>query len=186
LNRSDGKASVVTEEIASFTDNGILLKSGEELTADVIVTATGLNLRVLGDIRFEVDGQAIDFPSTFSYKAMMYSDVPNIVSTFGYINASWTLRSDLTAEYACRLINHMDTAGMRQCTPRLREEDRDMQALPWIENFSSGYIQRCTHLLPRQGNRTPWVNTQNYDLDRKMIRDGKIADDVLEFSNPVT
>jgi len=179
-----GKASVVTDEIVSFTNTGILLKSGEELPADIIVTATGLNLRVLGDIQFEVDGQTVDISRTYSYKAMMYSDMPNVISTFGYINASWTLRADLTAEYACRLVNHMDTIGMRQCTPRLRDEDQEMPGLPWIKNFSSGYIQRRTHLMPKQGNRAPWVNTQNYDLDKKMIRDGEVADDVLEFRSP--
>ena len=107
-----------------------------------------------------------------------------MISTFGYVNASWTLKADLTAEYACRLINHMDATNTRQCTPRLRDTDRDMPARAWIEGFSSGYIQRQLHLLPKQGDRAPWINTQNYGLDRKIIRDGEIADDVLEFSNP--
>jgi len=179
-----GKATVATDEIDTFTEDGILLKSGEELAADIIVTATGLNLLVLGGTRFIVDGKPVDFSETFSYKAMMYSDVPNMVSTFGYINASWTLKADLTAEYVCRLINHMDETGTRQCTPRLRGEDRNMSARPWIENFSSGYIQRQMHLLPKQGDHDPWINTQDYARDKKIIREGEIADGVMEFAGP--
>ena len=131
-----------------------------------------------------VDSQVIDCSKTFSYKAMMYSDVPNLVSTFGYINASWTLRADLTAEYACRLINHMDAIGSRQCTPRLRDDEQDMPGRPWITEFSSGYVQRIMHKFPKQGDREPWINTQNYGLDKKMIRDGSLDDGVLSFSNP--
>ena len=150
-----GRASVVTDRIDTFTKNGILLKSGKKLEADIIVTATGLNLVVLGGVEFTVDTQPVEFPKTYTYKGMMYSDVPNLVSTFGYINASWTLRADLTAEYVCRLINHMDNKGFRQCTPRLRDEERNMPARPWIDNFSSGYIQRLMHLFPKQGDRPP-------------------------------
>jgi cation diffusion facilitator CzcD-associated flavoprotein CzcO len=175
---------VVTDEIDTFTENGILLKSGEELAADIIVTATGLNLLVLGGAQFIVDGEPVDFSKTFSYKAMMYSNVPNMVSTFGYINASWTLKADLTAEYVCRLINHMDETGTSQCTPRLLGKDRDMPARPWIQDFSSGYIQRQIHLLPKQGDNGPWINSQDYSHDKKMIRDAPIDDGVLEFSNP--
>ncbi|MDA0681680.1 MAG: NAD(P)/FAD-dependent oxidoreductase [Proteobacteria bacterium] len=180
-----GKATVVTGEIEAFTENGVLMKSGDEHVADIVISATGLNLLVLGGTEFIVDGKTIDFPQTFSYKAMMYSDVPNMISTFGYINASWTLKADLTAEYACRLLSHMDETGMRQCTPRLRGKDRHMVARPWIENFSSGYIQRQMHVLPKQGDHEPWINTQDYRRDKKIIRDGEIDDGVLEFSNPV-
>lgn len=179
-----GKASVVTDHIDTFTEKGVLLKSGRELEADIIVTATGLDLILLGGVELVVDGQPIELANTFSYKAMMYSDVPNLVSTFGYINASWTLRADLTAEYACRLINHMDAIGFRQCTPRLRDEDRDMPAQSWITGFSSGYMQRIMHMFPKQGDRAPWLNTQNYGLDRKMIRNASIDDGVLTFSSP--
>ena len=178
------KASVITEKIDTFTEDGLLLQSGEQVPADIIVTATGLNLLVLGGVSFSVDGLPVDFSDTFSYKALMYSDVPNMLSTFGYINASWTLKADLTAEFLCRLIKHMDETGARQCTPRLRGNDRDMPARPWIEGFSSGYIQRQMHLLPKQGDHAPWVNTQNYDLDKEIIRDGDIADGVMEFTNP--
>src|SRR5690606_36510823 len=117
----EGRASVVTDHIDTFTEKGILLKSGKELEADVIVTATGLNLKVLGGIDLTVDGRHVDFSQTMSYKGMMYSDVPNFASAFGYTNASWTLKCDLTCEYVCRLINHMDETGTRQATPRLKD-----------------------------------------------------------------
>lgn len=180
----DGKASVVTETIDCFTETGILLQSGEQLAADIIVTATGLELCVLGGAEFSIDGRLVDFSKTWSYKSMMFSDVPNLISTFGYINASWTLKADLTAEFACRVIAHMDAMGMCQCVPRLREEDENMPAADWIKHFSSGYIQRKMHLLPRQGDRPPWLNTQDYLLDRKVIREAPVDDGVLTFSHP--
>lgn len=179
----DGRATVVTDTIDTFTENGILLKSGKELEADIVVTATGLELKVLGGTVFSVDGRKVHFHKTWSYKSMMFSDVPNLISTFGYINASWTLKADLTSEYACRVINHMDATGTNHCVPQLREEDRDMQADDWIKDFSSGYIQREIHLLPRQGDRAPWSNTQNYTADKKMIREGPIDDGVLVFGD---
>ena len=147
------------------------------------MTATGLELKVLGGTVFSVDGRQVHFHKTWSYKSMMFSDVPNLISTFGYINASWTLKADLTSEYACRVINHMDATGTNHCVPQLREEDRDMQADDWIKDFSSGYIQREIHLLPRQGDRAPWSNTQNYTADKKMIREGPIDDGVLVFGD---
>ena len=180
----DGRAAVVTDTIETFTENGIRLASGRELEADIIVTATGLELCVLGDAEFFVDGRKVSFPDTFSYKSMMFSDVPNLISTFGYINASWTLKADLTAEFACRVINHMDRTGSRMCVPTLRDEDREMPADDWIRDFSSGYIQRKIHLLPKQGNRWPWTNSQNYLSDRKTIGEGPIDDGVLRFSDP--
>jgi len=179
-----GKSSIVTDLMDTFTEKGVLLQSGEELEADIIVTATGLNLVLLGGMVLVVDGQAIDLANTFSYKGMMYSDIPNLITTFGYINASWTLRADLTAEYACRVINHMDAINARQCTPRLRDDEQDMPARNWITEFSSGYMQRIMHKFPKQGDREPWLNTQNYVLDKKMIHDEPIDDDVLMFSNP--
>ena len=179
----DGSVDVVTAEIDHFTENGIQLKNGELLEADIIVTATGLKLVVMGEAAFSVDGQAVDFADTWTYKGMMFSDVPNLVQTFGYINASWTLRADLTSEYVCRVLNLMDSLGMRQCTPRLRSEDGDMAARPWIVDFTPGYMQRAMHLFPKQGDRYPWVNIQNYAADKKMIRKDSIKDDVLIFSN---
>ena len=114
---------------------------------------------------------------------MMYSDLPNLVTTFGYINASWTLRADLTAEYACRIMNHMDETGCQQCTPRLRDEDKNMPARKWITAFSSGYMQRVMHLFPKQGDKAPWLNTQNYAEDKKLLSDRAVDDGVLQFSN---
>ena len=178
-----GKASVVTDQIERFTETGVALRSGQHLDADIVVTATGLNLVVLGEMQFAVDGEAVDFAQTWTYKGMMYSDVPNLVSTFGYINASWTLRADLTAEYVCRLINRMDELGVRQVTPRLRDSDLDMPARPWIDGFSSGYMQRMMHRFPRQGDREPWINPQNYSRDKKMIRSGTLEDGALIFDN---
>ena len=177
----DGQASIVTDGIVEFTKDGIRLESGEILEAEIIVTATGLDLRVLGDVELRVDGEPIDISKTFSYKSMMFSDVPNLVSTFGYINASWTLKSDLTAEYSCRLLNHMASNGFRQCTPRLPEHEQGMTGEDWIKGFSSGYIQRKLHLLPRQGKEWPWLNTQNYILDRKTIGESPIDDGILKF-----
>ena len=180
----DGHASIVTDTIDEFTENGIRLESGQQLEADIIVTATGLDLRVLGDVNISVDDRPIDLSKTFSYKSMMFSDVPNLVSTFGYINASWTLKADLTAEFSCRLLNHLAATGMRQCTPRLQEHEREMAGEDWIEGFSSGYIQRKMHLLPKQGTESPWLNTQNYALDRKVIGEGPLEDGCLRFTNP--
>ncbi len=179
-----GKADVVTDEIERFTAEGIALKSGATLEADIIVSATGLELKVLGGAEFSVDGEVVQFPETYSYKGMMFSDVPNLVYTIGYINASWTLRSELVAEYVCRLINHMDEHGVSQCTPRLRAEDRGMGTHLMIENFSPGYMRRGMHLFPKQGDRDPWRNTQNYALDKQTIRHQPIADGALEFTNP--
>jgi cation diffusion facilitator CzcD-associated flavoprotein CzcO len=178
-----GKASIVTDRIQRFTETGIELESGKTLEADIIVTATGLNLVVLGEMQFVVDGAPVDFSETWTYKGMMYSDVPNLVSTFGYINASWTLRADLIAEYVCRLINHMEETGTRQVTPRLREIDRQMPARPWIDHFSSGYMQREMHRFPKQGDHEPWTNPQNYGKDKKMIRFAPLEDGALVFSS---
>jgi cation diffusion facilitator CzcD-associated flavoprotein CzcO len=178
----EGKASVVTDHIASFTETGIQLASGEHLDADIIVTATGLELVTLGEMDFFVDGNQVDFAKTWTYKGFAYSDIPNMASTFGYINASWTLRSDLTAEYVCRLLNHMRKKGVAQCTPRLREQDRNMKERPWIDGFSSGYMQRMMHRMPRQGDHEPWINPQNYRRDKKMFKHSPIDDGVMQFS----
>jgi cation diffusion facilitator CzcD-associated flavoprotein CzcO len=178
----EGKASVVTDHITSFTETGIQLASGEHLDADIIITATGLELVTLGEMDFFVDGNQVDFAKTWTYKGFAYSDIPNLASTFGYINASWTLRSDLTAEYVCRLLNHMRKKGVAQCTPRLREQDRSMKERPWIDGFSSGYMQRMMHRMPRQGDHEPWINPQNYRRDKKMFKHSPIDDGVMQFS----
>jgi len=156
-----GKASVVTDTIERFTETGIALSSGKHLDADIIITATGLDLVVLGEVKFAIDGAPVDFSESWTYKGMMYSDVPNLVCTFGYVNASWTLRADLTSEYTCRLLNHMDETGARRVTPRLRDSDRDMPARKWLDKFSPGYMRRVIHLFPKQGDREPWINPQN-------------------------
>jgi cation diffusion facilitator CzcD-associated flavoprotein CzcO len=176
-----GKASVVTDHIESFTERGIRLRSGEELAADIVVTATGLELVILGEMRLSVDGSPVDIAQTWTYKALMYSGVPNLVTTFGYINASWTLRADLTAEFACRLIEHLDRTGARQVTPRLRAAERDMPARPWIAAFTSGYVQRGMHLFPKQGDREPWTNPQDYGYERKALRASELEDGALVF-----
>ena len=177
-----GKASVVTDQIETFTETGIRLTSGETLEADIVVTATGLQLVTLGEMDFVVDGEPVDFSKTWSYKGLAYSDVPNLASSFGYINASWTLRADLTCEYVCRLLNHMRDTGTVQCTPRLRESDRSMPERPWIDGFSAGYMQRVMHLFPRQGDREPWINPQNYTADKKLFRKAPLEDGVMRFS----
>ncbi len=179
-----GQASVVTDEIDRFTATGIKLVSGAEIAADIIVTATGLELVWLGGASFTVDGAPVHFPDTCSYKGMMFSDVPNLMYTIGYINASWTLRSELVAEYACRLLNHLDTSHTRQCTPRLSAAAQGMPTRLMIDGFNPGYMRRALHLFPRQGDRDPWRNTQNYTLDKQTIRDAPLADGVLAFSNP--
>jgi len=181
-----GKAEVVTDEIERFTATGIQLKSGTTLDADIIVSATGLELLWLGGAQFSVDGAPVDFSERYSYKGTLFSDVPNLVYTLGYINASWTLRAELVSEFACRLVNHFTATGTAQCTPRLRAQDRHMPKRPLIEGFTPGYMQRGVHLFPKQGDRDPWQNPQNYVLDRKIIREGALDDGVLEFRAPAT
>jgi cation diffusion facilitator CzcD-associated flavoprotein CzcO len=160
----DGKASVVTDEIERFTETGILCKSGKLLEADIIVTATGFNLNVLGDIAFTIDGEPLVFSDTVTYRGMMFTGVPNMAWVFGYFRASWTLRTDLVADFVCRLLNHMKDKGARMVTPTLRPEDKDMPLLPWIdpENFNPGYIMRGMHLLPKRGDKPEWQHTQDY------------------------
>ncbi len=177
-----GKASVVTDTIDTFTETGIRLKSGTEIDADIIVTATGLELVTLGEMDVVVDGEPIDFSETWTYKGMAYSGVPNLVSTFGYINASWTLRADLTSEYVCRLLQYMRSTGTVQCTPRLRPSDARMPQRPWIEHFSSNYMQRAMHRMPKQGDREPWVNPQDYARDRKLFLKDPVDDGAMQFA----
>ena len=145
------------------------LTSGEHLNADIIVTATGLELVTLGDMDFVVDGATVDFADTFTYRGVAYSDVPNLVSTFGYINASWTLRADLTSAYVCRLLNHMKKTSTNQATPRLRADEVNMSRRPWIDDFSSGYMQRMMPMLPKQGDREPWTNPQRLAPDKSSV-----------------
>ena len=174
----DGRATVVTDEIDSFTETGLQLKSGEHLEADIIVTATGLVLRLMSGLQLTVDGVPVDLSKTMAYKGMMYSDVPNLASAFGYTNASWTLKCDLTSEYVCRLLKHMDQHGYGQCTPRLN--DPELTPEPAID-FTSGYVLRALHTLPRQGSKMPWRLHQNYWKDLSMLRFGRVDDGTMEF-----
>ncbi|MEN0075819.1 MAG: NAD(P)/FAD-dependent oxidoreductase, partial [Paracraurococcus sp.] len=159
-----GNASVVTDEIEHFDATGIQLKSGKHLEADLIVTATGFNLNVLGDIDFAIDGKPLAFHDTVTYRGMMFTGVPNLCWVFGYFRASWTLRADLVGDFVCRLLKHMQEKGARRVEVALRPEDRDMAILPWIdpENFNPGYLMRGMHLLPKRGEKREWQHTQDY------------------------
>ena len=181
---NSGKASVVTDHIDTFTETGVRTVSGTELEADIIVTATGLRLVTLGEMDVVVDGEPVDFSRTWTYKGLAYSDVPNLASTFGYVNASWTLRADMISDYVCRLLRHMRTTGTVVCTPRLRPSDRDMPERPWIDGFPAGYMERSMPLLPRQGDREPWLNTQRYSQDVALIRRAPVDDGVMQFTRP--
>ncbi len=159
-----GKASVVTDEIERFTETGIALKSGKQLDADIVVTATGFHLNVLGDIDFTIDGEKLVFSDTVTYRGMMFTGVPNMAWVFGYFRASWTLRADLVGDFVCRLLNHMKAKGARRVAVALRPEDEGMTLHPWIdtENFNPGYILRGMHLLPKRGDKPEWQHTQDY------------------------
>lgn len=178
---NSGKASVVTDQIDSFTEDGILLKSGNQLPADIIITATGLQLLVLGGVKFSLDGRPIDFADTYTYLGMMNSGIPNLISTFGYVNASWTLRADLIADYTCRLINHMDGVGATVATPTLRPEELEMEKRPYVADFSAGYIQRMLSEMPKQGDRQPWLYIQDYLTEKRMFEGRAVDDGVIIF-----
>jgi monooxygenase len=178
---SDGSASVVTDRIETFTETGLLLESGTELEADLVVTATGLNLLPLGGMELSVDGREVEIPKTMGYKGMMLSGVPNMAVAIGYTNASWTLKCDLTCEYVCRLLNHMDERGYRQCTPQNR--DPSVAEEPFID-FTSGYVLRAIDKFPKQGSKAPWRLYQNYARDIVALRHGKLEDGAMVFSNP--
>jgi len=167
----DGKASVVTDEIECFTETGLQLKSGKRLEADIVVTATGFSMNVLGDIDFAIDGKPLAFADTVTCHGMMFTGVPNMAWVFGYFRASWTLRADLVADFVCRLLNHMKAKGARRVEPALRPEDKDMPLLPWIdpENFNPGYIMRGIHMLPKRGDKPEWQHSQDYWAEKDQI-----------------
>ena len=177
-----GRASVVTDQIETFTEKGVLLKSGKELEADIIVTATGLTMQAFGGIEMTVDKRPVDPAQVLAYKGVMMSGVPNFASVFGYINASWTLKADLIANYVCRLLNTMDRKGMRQVTPQPHGETA---VAPFVEKFTPGYIQRALASWPKQGSKKPWRVNQNYFKDTLALKWSRIDDGALEFSNPV-
>jgi monooxygenase len=178
---SAGRATVVTDEVDTFTEGGIKLKSGDELEADLIVTATGLNLLFMGGMQLAVDGRDVDLPETMTYKGMMLSGIPNLAFTLGYTNASWTLKADLTSEYVCRLLAHMDARGHRQCVPEIT--DLSITEQPLL-TFSSGYVQRSLDQFPKQGSRRPWRLRMNYALDLGALKLGAIDDGTMQFSSP--
>ena len=174
----EGKASIATDTIETFTEKGLKLSSGREIEADVIVTATGLSMQMMGGVEMSVDGAKVETGQSFAYKGVMINDVPNMVWViFGYLNASWTLRADLINAYACRLINYMDAYGIDQATPRLKGAHDE--AL--FSDFSSGYIQRAAHILPKQTGQAPWIQSQSYARDIRDLRHGPIEDGVLEL-----
>jgi monooxygenase len=174
-----GKAAIVTDEIETFTETGLRLRSGEELAADIIVTATGLVMKLLGGMELVVDGRTVDPGTTLSYKGMMLSDVPNLATTFGYTNASWTLKADLIAEYLCRILAKMDRGGYAYCTPR----NKDPSMLPDATlPLNSGYMERAKDLLPKQGSKRPWRLHQNYAKDMLALRFGSVNDGTLVFT----
>jgi cation diffusion facilitator CzcD-associated flavoprotein CzcO len=175
------RASVVTDHIESFTENGILLKSGKELEADIIVTATGLAMQAYGGIDLSVDGRRVDICETLAYKGVMLSGVPNFAAVFGYINASWTLKADLICTFVCRLLNFMDRRAVRQVTPRSAGEKPTAN---FVENFSAGYMQRALAKWPKQGSKAPWRVYQNYFRDTFSMKWAPVGNKALEFSNP--
>ena len=175
-----GKASVATDEIDRFTGTGILLKSGRELEADVIVAATGFHLSVLGDIPFTIDGRSLDFAKTVTYRGMMFTGVPNMAWVFGYFRASWTLRTDLVADFVCRLLPHMKARGTSKVEVKLRDEDRTMPLGSWVdpENFNPGYLMRDMHKLPQSGTKSEWRHTQDYWSEKDAFA-------AIDFDDPV-
>jgi cation diffusion facilitator CzcD-associated flavoprotein CzcO len=166
-----GEASVVTDHIERFTEKGILLKSGEELEADIVIAATGFNLSVMGEIPFAVDGAAVDWADTITYRGMMFTGVPNMAWVFGYFRNSWTLRVDLMGDFVCRLLQAMDKNGARRIDVKLRAEDHNMPILPWItdDNFNPGYIQRGLHKMPKSGDKPEWMHNQHYWVEKDEI-----------------
>ena len=155
---------MVIDEVERYTKTGVSLKSGQEIEADIVVTATGFNLCVLGDIKFSVDGKQLDFADTVTYRGMMFTGVPNMAWVFGYFRASWALRADLVGDFVCQLLNHMAEKGMHSVMPTLRAEDQGMPRLDWIdsENFNPNYLQRSMHLMPKRGDKLEWMHNQDY------------------------
>jgi cation diffusion facilitator CzcD-associated flavoprotein CzcO len=174
-----GESEIVTDRIETFTEDGLELESGSELKADVIITATGLNVLFLGGMEIAVDGEEVDFSKLMAYKGMMLNGIPNFVFTLGYTNASWTLKADLTSEYVCRLLNHMDAHGYRSCAPEVT--DPSVVEEP-ILDFNSGYVLRALDKLPKQGSKEPWKLRQNYVIDTRSIRHSPIDDGAMQFA----
>lgn len=181
---ANGKASVVTDEIDRFVEKGILLKSGKVLEADIIVTATGFNMCMMGDIAFAIDGKALNWADTVTYRGMMFTGVPNLAWVFGYFRASWTLRSDLIGDFVCKLLNHMKEKGVRQVTPQLRPEDHNMPLLPFIadDNFNPGYLQRALPIMPKRGDKPEWMHNQDYWAEKDEIPATNLDDAAFAYA----
>lgn len=179
-----GSASIITDHIDTFTASGVRTKSGQIVDADIVVTATGLELVVLGEAQFSIDGLPVDFGASYTYKGMGFSGVPNLATSFGYVNASWTLKSDLTCEYVCRLLNHMRETNTCIATPTLGPDELDMPRRPWIDGFTPNYMTREMHRFPSQGDRAPWLNPQNFKRDVELYRKSPVNDGSMVFSAP--
>jgi cation diffusion facilitator CzcD-associated flavoprotein CzcO len=180
---NSGKASVVTDKIERFTEHGIALASGDVLEADLIITATGFDLAVMGDVAFSVDGEPVDFADTVTYRGIMFTGVPNLAYVFGYFRSSWTLRADLISEFVCRLLGYMDAHGATMAVPELPEELAGMERLPWVEpdNFNPGYLTRSLHLMPSQGPEDPWRLRHDYTSEKDILPTADLADGSLVF-----
>ena len=180
----NGSASVVTDHIECFTENGILLQSGEELDADIIVTATGFSLKAVGGIPLEVNGKTIELSDSFTYRGVMISDLPNFALMFGYLRTSWTMRVDLVCDYICRLINHMDSKGVSVVTPTVQPDDQNMPKNRWIseEEFNPGYINRGIHVMPRSGDKEPWMFSPDYYTEKDQMPKFDLDEDELVYA----
>ncbi len=179
----DGNASVVTDSIVRFDADGIVLGSGEKLEADVVITATGFDLSVMGNIPFTIDGETVDFAEAVTWRGIMFTGVPNLAYVFGYFRSSWTLRADLISELVCRMLSHMDSNGSTMVVPELRAEEKDMPRLDWVEadNFNPGYLRRSMHLMPRQGAADPWRLRHDYTAEKDILPTADLDDGTLVF-----
>jgi cation diffusion facilitator CzcD-associated flavoprotein CzcO len=178
-----GTASIVTDTIETFTEHGIRVSSGEEIPADIVVTATGFNVSVFGDVAFSVDGRAVDFTDRVTWRGIMISGVPNMAYVFGYFRHSWTLRVDLVADLVCRLLTHMQEQGATVVVPTLRATEADMARRPWCdpENFNAGYVMRSQHILYKQGDREPWTHMLEYEEEREILPKADLDDGTLVY-----
>ncbi len=179
-----GKVSVVTDHIDRFTEQGVLTRSGELLEADIIITATGFNISVMGDIAFDVDGEPVDFGKTLTYRGLMNSGVPNMSYMFGYLRTSWTMRVDLACDVVCRLLNHMTEKGATSVTPLPLDSEKDMALHPWIseDEFNPGYLKRSLHLMPKQGDHEPWTYIADYYVERDLLPNLDLDETQLVYS----